>query len=181
MPAKEKDLTMIQLLINLCFATIITIMVFYVFRDIGTIYHDHMWRKTLTLKDLRLGGRAGFDASTWQITTYDNWHGICYEKPYGIVRKVFCCRVLTMDDNMCRIIQVQQHQPSESIPCDPTMTWPSTPSSPPLAAVLTPSRRMAGNAVARRNSFRVRPSPARGVVQNTRYSLKKMWLGRIDP
>jgi hypothetical protein len=27
----------------------------------------------------------------------------------------------------------------------------------------------------------VRPSPARGVVQNTRYSLKKMWLGRIDP
>ena len=42
MPAKEKDLIMIQLLIDLCFASIITMMVFYVFRDIGTIYHDHM-------------------------------------------------------------------------------------------------------------------------------------------
>jgi hypothetical protein len=63
---------MIQLLADLCFASIITMMVFYVFRSIGTIYHDHMWRKLLWDNDLRPTGRANFDVSAYATTTYDN-------------------------------------------------------------------------------------------------------------
>jgi len=66
------------------------------------------WRKALCGKDLRLAGRADFDVSVWDVRTYDNWHGICYEKPYENVRKVFYCRVLTLDDNVC-IMMTQEN------------------------------------------------------------------------